>query len=73
MISTNSADVIFDGVIVASVVASLATDGSYSARIEIKDSEQYIANQKDADASIQDILKNIQESSAANFAASNKK
>lgn len=69
MISTNSADVIFDGIVVASVIAAIATDGSYTVKIEIKDGPVYIKYQEDADLSIQQLIKNVQDSSKAHYDA----
>lgn len=69
MISTNSADVIFDGIVVASVVASITTDGSYTLKIDIKDGPVYIKHQDEADASIQQLIKNVQDSSKAHYDA----
>lgn len=72
MISTNSADIIFDGIVVASVIAAIATDGSYTVKIEIKDGTVYIKHQEEADLSIQQLIKNVQESSKAHYDARSK-
>lgn len=65
MISTNAADVIFDGVVVASVTSSVSNDGSFAVNIAVKDGPAYIEHQAEAFGAIQELLTNIQEVATA--------